>query len=104
MATHGNKPRRFGGSGSGFGSFGRRDSACDFAKKLEAAEDFAVAAMESFIERSARMEWLTKMQLHAKHRDLKEHRALEDAFVDATSATFGAKMNKVNPLKLQKCC
>lgn len=99
MATHGKRPRRSGGSGSGSGRSGRRASGSDFAEKVEAAEEFAVAAMESFIERSARMEWLTKMQLHANHPDLAEHPGPENAFVDATLAAHRAKMNKVNTSK-----
>ena len=66
---------------------------------MEAAKEFSVAAMESFIERSARMEWLTNMQLHANHPDRAEHPGLENAFVDATLATHRAKMNKVNTSK-----
>lgn len=55
------------------GRTGRRGSARDFASKLQSAEEFASATMESFIERSARMEWMTKIQFHVAHPDLGAH-------------------------------
>lgn len=99
MVTHGKRSRQSGGSWSGSGRSGRRGSGCDFAEKMEVAEEFAVAAMESFIERSARMEWLTKMQLHANHPNLAEHPGPENAFVEATLAAHRAKMNRGNTSK-----
>ena len=69
------------------------------AVKLEAAEDFAAVAMESFIERSARMEWLTKMQLHANHPALAQHPRPEDVFVEAAVAVHRMKMRNVHTSK-----
>jgi len=96
MERHAKKPRRSGGSGGSGGRTGRRGSGTEFAVKLEAAEDFAAVAMESFIERSARMEWLTKVQLHANHPTLGEHPGSEDAFVEAAVAAHRMKMRNVN--------
>eukprot|EP00963_Diacronema_lutheri_P012271 scaffold1698_cov394-Pavlova_lutheri.AAC.5 len=55
--------------------------------------------MESFIELSARMEWLTKMQLHANHPALGEHLGSKDAFVEAAVVAHRMKMLNVNTLK-----
>ena len=99
MERHAKKPRGSGGSGSTGGRGGRRGSGTDFAAKLEAAEDFAAVAMESFIERSARMEWLTKMQLHANHPGLAQHPGPEDAFVEAAMSVHRMKMRNVHTSK-----
>ena len=67
--------------------------------KLEGAEDFAAVAMESFIERSAGMEWLTKMQLHANHPALAKHLGPEDVFVEAALTVHRMKMRNVHTSK-----
>ena len=94
MSTHAKRQTRSGGDGSGSGLTGRRGSAGDFALKLQSAEEFASAAMESFIERSARMEWMTKMQFHATHPDLGAHPGDEQVFVEAALAAHRSKMKK----------
>jgi len=99
IGRHAKKQRRSGGSGSSGGQTGRRGSDTEFALKLEATEDFAAAAMKSFIERSARMEWLTKVQVHANHPTLGEHQGSEDAFVEAAVAAHRVKMRNVNTSK-----
>ena len=99
MERHAKKPRGSGGSGSIGGRSGRRGRGTDFAVKLEAAEDFATVAIEPFIERSARMEWLTKMQLHANHPALAKHLGPEDVFMEGALTVHRMKMRDVHTSK-----
>lgn len=94
MSTHAKRQKRSGGDGSGSGRIGRRGNAGDSASKLQSADELTSAAMESFIERSARMEWMTKMQFHVTHPDLGAHPGDEQAFVEAALAAHRSKMKK----------
>lgn len=62
-------------------------------------EDFAAVAIESLIELSARMDWLTKMQLRSNHPALGKHLGSEEAFVEATVAAHLMKMLNFKSLK-----
>lgn len=58
---------------------GRRSSSVNFDAKMAAVTDFARVAMEEFVERNARLEWVRHMKLHATHPTLADHLGPKDA-------------------------
>lgn len=96
MERHAKKKRGSRGSGSSGGRNRRQGSGTDFVVKIEVVEDFVAVVVESCIERSARMEWLTKMLLHANHPALVKHPGPENVFVEAALAVHRMKMRNVH--------
>ena len=90
METH---VKRSSGSGPKRKSSGA--SGIDFDARMAAAAEFACVAMEEFVERNARIEWVEQMKLHATHPALADHPGPKDAWIQSAIEKHRKKMENV---------
>lgn len=95
METHTKRSRVSRSERSSGGPKRRRSSGLDFDEKMALVTDFARVAMEEFVERNARLEWLREMKLHATHPMLADHPGPKDEWVELAIKTHQKKMANV---------